>query len=259
MRIAVVNDTSGYHFGCNMVMRVLRENVVERGHEIVGEVRRGDRWMRNRPMLDQADLVLVNGEGSIHDDKRQDLLEVAGEYSAVLINATVCRNAIPEAARLFRGVYVREHLSADEWESQTGERPKVVPDLSLDHPAPPIIQPTEDIGRFDSVANKDWRNGWMKPGGDEFAIEAQRYRRWVTGRFHGVCLAILCRRAFSAYPPNTWKIEGLMADAGLSDDYRESREAALENLPDAPRPEAETYLRHARQAIPAMFDELLAA
>lgn len=35
----------------------------------------------------------------------------------------------------------------------------------------------------------------------------------VTGRFHGVCLAIPARRPFLALASNTHKVEGLLADA----------------------------------------------
>ena len=38
----------------------------------------------------------------------------------------------------------------------------------------------------------------------------------ITGRFHAVCLAMLLRLPFHAYPSNTWKIEAMLADAGLN-------------------------------------------
>lgn len=39
----------------------------------------------------------------------------------------------------------------------------------------------------------------------------------VTGRFHGVCMAILAKRPFVAVSSNTHKIEGLLADAHLDE------------------------------------------
>jgi hypothetical protein len=53
----------------------------------------------------------------------------------------------------------------------------------------------------------------------------------VTGRFHGVCLAILAQRPFVALSSNTHKIEGLLADAQLGDCATLVKDSELELTP----------------------------
>ena len=65
-----------------MVGSAYRQLLKERGIELVGAQRIRAPWRSdsNRRMLDRADLVLVNGEGSIHHNRFIDLLKVAEEY-----------------------------------------------------------------------------------------------------------------------------------------------------------------------------------
>lgn len=100
----------------------------------------------------------------------------------------------------------------------------------------------------------------------------------VTGRFHGICLAILAKRPFVAFASNTHKIEGLLKDANLgpggglfpdppqSADLRNAYiDKAIEQVSEymqspvnrAIYEEAcEAYLRNARQLAKAMFNEI---
>ena len=256
MKVYLVNDTSGYHFGCDMVVKTIREQVEQRGCQWLGSVGRGERLKDHAVLMERADLVIVNGEGTLHHGRKPELFDLADRYNAALINATIDEYALPDTARKFQYVAVRESLSAEYWEDYFGYMPPVVPDLSLMQSVPQIPS-IRDIGLFDSVVNKDWDNGWRTPHDPDFVVKAQKYRRWVTGRFHGACLAIICGRAFSAYRSNTRKIEGLMMDAGLASDYYKTREEALDNLPDNPRENAQEYLDSARRKIPLMFDEML--
>lgn len=86
-----------------------------------------------------ADLVIVNGEGTLHDATRQAraLAEVAPFCKAagvpsVLINSVYERNdaAIAKACQAFEKIYVRESVSAYE-ARQAGLKVEVVPDLTL--------------------------------------------------------------------------------------------------------------------------------
>lgn len=50
---------------------------------------------------------------------------------------------------------------------------------------------------------------------ERFLEELNRCRLFISGRFHGVCLAMLLRTPFVALASNSFKLEGLLAAAGL--------------------------------------------
>lgn len=56
---------------------------------------------------------------------------------------------------------------------------------------------------------------WLGSEG-EYLERLSASRLLVTGRFHGVCLAIVTGTPFVTTASNTWKIEALIGDAGLS-------------------------------------------
>lgn len=56
------------------------------------------------------------------------------------------------------------------------------------------------------------------PGPNEFAQVLGSSALHVTGRFHGVCFSILTQTPFVTVTSNSWKIEALMEDCGLSPD-----------------------------------------
>jgi hypothetical protein len=56
----------------------------------------------------------------------------------------------------------------------------------------------------------------QKPG-ESFLRDLSRYREVVSGRFHGVCLAMLAGIPVVGIASNTHKIEGLFRDAGLDE------------------------------------------
>ena len=158
MKVFLVNDTSGYHFGCDMVVKTIREQLKQRGCEWLGSVGRGQQLKDHTELMKAADLVIVNGEGTLHHNRKPELLELAEHYPAVLINATIDEYVLPDVAKRFKYVAMRESLSAEYWDDYFGWTPPIVPDLSL---MQSVFQvpPSKDIGLFDSVVNKDWANG----------------------------------------------------------------------------------------------------
>jgi polysaccharide pyruvyl transferase WcaK-like protein len=83
----------------------------------------------------------------------------------------------------------------------------------------------------------------------------------VTGRFHMVCLAMLARTPFIALPGNTYKIEGMLTDAGLANRFRSSL-CDMDDLRSWSRWQndetmrIETYLQNARSRISGMFSRI---
>ena len=76
--------------------------------------------------------------------------------------------------------------------------------------------------------------GWGLPPLRLAADEARylallgRARMHVTGRFHGICLSLVTGTPFLTTGSNSWKIEALLADAGLP----ANRAIAEADLPD---------------------------
>jgi polysaccharide pyruvyl transferase WcaK-like protein len=80
----------------------------------------------------------------------------------------------------------------------------------------------------------------------------------VTGRFHMVCLAMLARTPFIALEGNTHKIEGVLADANLSNRFCSALPDGLDLLAwskwhDEEFAALEAFLQEARSRISRMF------
>ncbi|WP_186171480.1 polysaccharide pyruvyl transferase family protein [Vibrio chagasii] len=143
MKVFIVNDTvSEMHHGCSRVMNNLRKLINYSGGIVVGSSPVGLDWRRSEKikqlMLD-SDLVIVNGEGSIHHDSSAGvpLLDVGlfckpyGVKTA-LVNAlfqdmTLVRD---EQLAAFDFISVRDSLSKNQIEKY-GVEVKLLPDLTF--------------------------------------------------------------------------------------------------------------------------------
>lgn len=144
VKAVILNDTRGdNHFGCFRVMRIIEENLARRGIAVIGRSLVRNDWERDRGFLarlSEADLVVVNGEGTLHHGHRQGerLLRIAehparGHKPVALINAIYQQN--PESWKAYLDridlVSARDSLSAAEISRLTGRQCGFVPDLSL--------------------------------------------------------------------------------------------------------------------------------
>ncbi|MGY6412037.1 MAG: polysaccharide pyruvyl transferase family protein [Alkalilacustris sp.] len=146
MRVAVFNDTrEAGHYGCEGVMQRLEAGLAARGLRPVFRWPSGQDWRAARhrlPRPGDIDLMVVNGEGSIHHSADRPramylaaLSELARSHYGVpcfLVNATLhCNEA--EAYRLIAGfdaVFVRDTGSLGELRRH-GIDGRVVPDLTV--------------------------------------------------------------------------------------------------------------------------------
>lgn len=163
-RAVVLNDTRPErHHGCTRVMRNLEAGLAAHGVQVVATGPVGRDWEAVpglAPAMEGADLVVVNGEGTIHHDRPAGRrLVAAGAYAAragvpaVLLNASWHSNApaLAEAARAFARIYVRESLSRDALAAH-GVAAEVVPDLTFaSGPFPGGPAAREGIAVTDSV------------------------------------------------------------------------------------------------------------
>lgn len=142
-RVAIFNDTTAeHHFGCDAVMATLRREIAARRGIVIHSHPVGSDWRRSlraRAAIASCDIVIVNGEGTIHHSKeRAKALTAIGPYAAeygkpaFLINATIEGNDAATMANIltFQKIWVRDGYSAEEIR-RSGGTAAVVPDLSF--------------------------------------------------------------------------------------------------------------------------------
>jgi polysaccharide pyruvyl transferase WcaK-like protein len=325
-RVVLLNDTSSYnHHGCDIVVDQVRRHCERHDFELWHRVKLGDDWRaaRHRKRLAAADLVIVNGEGSFHRDRKLALtLAQSAPFCrergipCFLINSVYQDNGaeMAHSVRQFSLIFVRESRSQKELR-EVGVESEVVPDMTLSHPdlsqrprhrflvtdsssdtsaeqlhafyaraegaeLASLFKPVSivralrhgvttllgkrapKLWRFESARSVKSRHALfaeIPPEQIEALLERiSSAKLIVTGRFHMVCLAMLARTPFVALEGNTHKIEGLLADSGLSSrhhhrlpDPRELLAWSTWRKEEVLRMEA--YLETARARIAEMF------
>jgi len=167
LRTAVLlNDTTvDRHHGCTTVIESIRKLADAAGISIVAAAPAHSDWQADHGFmsaLEDSELVIVNGEGTIHHDRPAGMkLLTAGHFArsrgkkSALINATWQANG-PESCNLagfFDLVSVRESASKVALASH-GVESRVVADLALFHHVPPADERTT-ITFTDSVIGSD--------------------------------------------------------------------------------------------------------
>jgi hypothetical protein len=148
MGILLLNDTDedGAHFGCQRVMRTIRQELRQRILGPIESLKIGTNWGKSPQalrLLDDATLVVINGEGTLHHGKRKGrwLLDAGKrpKYNCgkvALINAHWQENPDERAkiAKSFDLHWCRDGKSAQVLSSETGRKAHQIGDLSLFHP-----------------------------------------------------------------------------------------------------------------------------
>lgn len=265
MKVVIANDCQtcgGEHFGCALVMEAYREQCARVGIEILAEVPWNVRSLDEYPKAcDKADLIIVNGEGSIHHGCRGELLDIAERWPAVLINCVYDTNphAWGEKLKKFKYIATRESRSAEIIRGASGRECDIVPEIAYTSQQlvkwKPTGPPTADIGVTDRVG---WRDApihpFMRPR--DFFAAVSNYRRIATGRFHGIMVCATLEIPFSAFPSNTHKNQGVMEDMGVRHLYFETVERAKERAPFAFDLCIRAYVREAYGRVNKMFEGL---
>ncbi len=139
--VLLVNDTSNnHHHGCEIVMKNLENLLNKNNLKITKRVKNGINWLNEISILNNLkniDIVIVNGEGSIHHNQKigLDMIKIA-EYAkkynkpAVLINCTYEGNSFDYRKYLnfFDIISVRENFSYEELK-KINISSLIVPDL----------------------------------------------------------------------------------------------------------------------------------
>ena len=224
MRIRLAGDHSSYHCGSAAVVQVLSAELRRHGEIVTG---------------DDCDVLVVNGEGSMHHGggafrEKMQLIEaaVAKGRPACLINSVWQDNPHQFDAALAkcRQVVVREVLSRDAIAGH-GITAQVMPDQSYFAPVGKgdVVDFKGAIVMTDFLSREfgcfvRLRSRWAEryPFVDMRAMDwatlvrsLKTARLLLTGRHHAIYAACKARTPFLALAGNTHKIEGIVATAGV--------------------------------------------
>lgn len=264
MKIALINDTynggvtGGSHFGCQLVMETYEEHLTGRNHQIVQRIGANERWY-DVGISKEVDLVIVNGEGSLHHNRRNDLLSVAKEAPAILIN-TVFEANTTEGLEHFKYIACRESWSKAAMDDASVE---VVPDLLFGNK---WLRQWDNFGKKPNVPLR-WgeTDSVLRQGqfGKSAITDKQDFMEWLTaldavvcGRFHAVAAAAVAGVPFVAYPSNTWKVQGMLDDMGQLDRLFKDREECHKKVSYDWDTDIDFYCGAASAKIHTMFDRL---
>jgi hypothetical protein len=232
MKILIFNDTKNYHHGCAKVMEYLHKNLTDNGHTILNSITGNRDMLPNVEMqFMEADMILVNGEGTMHHDApaAQQLLAIL-RNAKVLGKKTALINTVWQSMTIndeIKDVLFNTYISVREVRSQyamyetIGRKVDLHLDLSyfVDVPAQNFEHKDLVIGKF--FMQQDYRPENI-PVLDIFKMEwndcvnTLRNTDWfVTGRHHELYAACKARCPSTVLSGNTWKNEGLFETAGV--------------------------------------------
>jgi hypothetical protein len=231
MKAHLVNDCSHYHVGCVVVANQLRRHMTPAGIEETN--------------LEEAELLIINGEGTLHHDSpnvaRIEAAIAAAPEAApvVLVNALWQAQSRP-LDRIDLAI-AREGLSAREMvKDHLAPEVITIPDISLTFDHCPEYKGGAGLIVLDSVDPKVSR--WLKTIAAENEGRFIEMCEWpqsaealidllatadavITGRFHGVVFAMLAGAPFIAAPSNTWKTRAMLDDLKLGEHFHSTFEA----------------------------------
>jgi len=151
--VFIINDTAPeHHHGCSVVMTNISRALEKRNLRVVGRCPVGQDWQRPHYLkkMHEADLVIVNGEGSIHHNRpyAQRLLE-AGIYCQRRRQTVVCINTVWQAndqltslVDHFDAFYVRDSFSQQEL-ATAGKNVDWCPDMTFYDQKPNKTSPSK--------------------------------------------------------------------------------------------------------------------
>ncbi len=271
-RVVLIGDTSlnSPHFGCQLVGQTFREQFSRCGLDLVASLPFNyERFAASPALFEKADLLIINGEGSIHHGRYHELVKLATDYPAALVNCVYQENPHWPELENFHYISARESLSAEEIRSQ-GVNCEVVPDVLF---ASSLLnsfvcqEPVKTTGVTDNAQKTIYRLGPFKvrlrPGRSpkqkmvsDYLNFLCEHQRLCIGRFHAAIAASVLRIPFSSWDSNTWKMRGLMQDMGMSHLHFSDRQSALAAVPAVFDPKISTFAQQAKEKIETMFDTL---
>ena len=271
-KVVFIGDTSlnSPHFGCQLVGQTFREQFSRTGLQLIASLPYD---FSNLPgaseTLKDADLLVINGEGSIHHGRYHHLIQLASKYPCALVNCVYQENPVWPELKEFLYISARESLSANEIRSQDIDC-HVVPDVLF---ASSLLNSfvcqgaTKDYGVTDSAQKTSYHFGPFKLRLRLGLSPKQKmiadylnflclHKSLCIGRFHAAIAASVLGIPFSTWDSNTWKMRGLMQDMGLPHLHFANRKEAMAAIPQEFDPKISVFVEQAKQKIETMFDTL---
>jgi len=275
IKAVLFNDTSNEkHIGSKLVIDNIVKQAMDKNICIIKKFNRKEISNTNTimlQMLESCDFILINGEGTFHHSPRSadNLLYNFKNKPIVIINSVwekMYFNNL-DIFKNIKAIYVRESMSYDELSKiYDREKIKVVPDMVFSSNFS-LLNDECKIGYGDSVLwnlSKSLRshNCYFPLSSIDSQADYYSYLRWlksldlyVTGRFHGVCLAALAGTPFLSFPSNCHKIEGILKDMDCSEllintfeEIKEKKELAKEKIENVKK-----YVDESNKKINDMF------
>ena len=206
MNVVLYNDTTvafgQRHFGCQLVMHAFRSLISDAGMNLIGTIPLDEARVgtADKELMAQADLIIVNGEGSLHHNRRPDLLSVGKTYPAVLINTVFDRNDT-DGLDDYLYLAARESLSAKAMSC------KVVPDVIF------TLFKNEPKGSGHIEVMHGTGVSTMR---DDVVTAIKKCETVKTESFHAGCLAAMFGRDLEMVNTTTHKNKGLCIDLGIN-------------------------------------------
>lgn len=227
LRVRILGNHSHLHCGCKAVVDSLEEAAKNRNWEIVKS---------NRPY----DILIVNGEGSMHDTQRTFLKKMSvlqkavdNKIPAYLLNTVWQNNSnnFDHTLKNLAGITVREKLSQSELKDKHKVDSTVVLDASFfsyidetdkkinfngkpvktDFYFPETKSWSQDRNLFKGINYFSMDNiSWSS-----FVLSLKTCSYLITGRHHAMYAACKAKIPFVVSTSNTHKITGLFASAGV--------------------------------------------
>ncbi|MGM0608397.1 MAG: polysaccharide pyruvyl transferase family protein [Candidatus Muiribacteriota bacterium] len=291
-KVAIINDTRNHscfgfksHYGCELVMKNLIKLLNTNHIMPVTLLPIKKNWKKNLNLIpNDIDGIIINGEGTIHDNKRlinskPNLLSELGPYSknvlkkpCFLINSSLYNNTelIYNNLKDFTKIFVRESASQKILTSFNIPS-EVAPDLSMAYNNNPsgskrngsIV--TDSVVKKIKIALKNYARKNNFPflkktyfntslfsnffkalnSSEEFLKLISAKELVITGRFHTVTMCILTNTPFIALESNTPKISFLLNDVFNSN----KRLIHLDNLNNLNLEEYKTWNNYEKDKI----------
>jgi len=269
--IAFVNDTSIYesHFGCQLVSQTFREQFARTGLDLQLSIGRDFDINEYAKRLSRVDLVVINGEGSIHRNRNRHLLDLAARFPSVLLNCVYQNNSPHDGLAKFLFISARESSSTAEI-NRSGGRCVTVPDAmfassflrSFQKPEPVL-----ELGETDNVQRQYRRLGPFKirqqtgfpilaPTVSAYLEKLCSHRRLCIGRFHAAVASSVLEIPFSTWDSNTWKTRAMMHDMGVPHLHFDSHEEAKAGVPMTFPEEIRRFASEAKHRVECTFDQI---
>ena len=272
-KVVLIGDTSikSNHFGCQLVCQTFREQFSRVKLNLVASLPYDFRSIHNaQSHLESADLIVINGEGSFHGNRYEEIIELASQFPTALVNAVYQNNKPYKGLSDLLYISARESLSANEVISH-GSHCNIVPDLlfasSFLNSFTPNTKPSKKTGTTDNakkitkqIGPFSFRYRWGKSPKQAIAADylnhLSEHQSLTIGRFHAAISACVLGIPFSTWDSNTWKLQGLMSDMGVPHLHFTSLEEAVQATPTEVDPKVTLFAADAKLRIEKMFDTL---